>query len=395
MYVCPSSSIRDGHMQSIGGLCIGRAGGRAFAIDDLCCHSDASLSQGDMEDLRGSFHATSAPPAAAAEAAAGAGVCVRCPKHRRKFGGGLYFSTTTGYAFTKAAPWAEFNACWRAGVWDVREADGYLYRSLQAANAVPKRPPKPKKRRPEDHVAWIVTSRQDISKDSFLMQLQRGGASAGGGARSLISRMKAMLTNAATHPPCWHVDIGVESGARYISRPYTPLSSSEEFEKGQLLLLVKVYPSGAFTPLLATKAKADTVFCSPLQPTLSLPPNTPCLTAAFGGTGVAPIYQLSRSFLASGRRVQLLAFNHTPEDYLGKQQLDALQAEYPLLLDCTAFFTRDAPDNRISDDKITKHAPAAPGATAVVCGPLGMLEAARLALLRAGYHSADIHLLDA
>ena len=394
IYVCPSSSICDGQMHSMGGLCIGRLGGRAFAIDDQCCHSDASLSKGDMEDLCGAFHSTTAPRTAAS-AAAGAGVCVRCPKHRRKFGGGLYFSTTTGYAFTKEAAWASFDACWRAGVWEVREVEGCLYRSLQPTNAVPKRPPKQMKRRPADHAPWAVASRQDISKDSFIMQLQRSGASAGGGVMSLLSGMRSLMRNTAPHPPCWHVDIGVESGSRYISRPYTPLSTAEEFEKGQLLLLVKVYPTGAFTPLLAAKAKGDTVFCSPVQPTLSLPSDTPCLTAAFGGTGFAPIYQLARSFLVSGRRVQLLAFNHTTEDYLGKQQIDALQADFPQLLSCTAFFTSGTPENRISADKAVKHAPAGPGTAAVVCGPLGMLEASRIALLRAGYHNTDIHLLDA
>ena len=58
-----------------------------------------SLSLGDMEDLNFDFQLTSAP--AAADGAAAAGWCVRCPKHRKKFCGGLYFSTTTGHAYVK------------------------------------------------------------------------------------------------------------------------------------------------------------------------------------------------------------------------------------------------------------------------------------------------------
>ena len=58
-----------------------------------------SLSLGDMEDLNFDFQLTSAP--ADADGAAAAGWCVRCPKHRKKFCGGLYFSTTTGHAYVK------------------------------------------------------------------------------------------------------------------------------------------------------------------------------------------------------------------------------------------------------------------------------------------------------
>ncbi len=56
-----------------------------------------SLSLGDMEDLNFDFQLTSAPAAGAAAA----GWCVRCPKHRKKFCGGLYFSVTTGHAYVK------------------------------------------------------------------------------------------------------------------------------------------------------------------------------------------------------------------------------------------------------------------------------------------------------
>ena len=56
-----------------------------------------SLALGDMEDLRFDFHLTSAPT----DDAAAAGWCVRCPKHRKKFCGGLYFSVASGHAYVK------------------------------------------------------------------------------------------------------------------------------------------------------------------------------------------------------------------------------------------------------------------------------------------------------
>ena len=61
-----------------GGAAAGQHG--LSAIGDVCPHKRALLSDGDIEDL-----------------GQGPGLCVRCPKHRRKFnGGGLYFSLADG-----------------------------------------------------------------------------------------------------------------------------------------------------------------------------------------------------------------------------------------------------------------------------------------------------------
>jgi ferredoxin-NADP reductase len=76
----------------------------------------------------------------------------------------------------------------------------------------------------------------------------------------------------------------------------------------------------------------------------------------------------------------LLAFNHTPQDYLGAEQLRQLQQTLdsdPQLMRCSAFFTRDCPANRIDAQKVLACAPVAAGAAVVVCGPAGFLEASR------------------
>jgi hypothetical protein len=53
---------------------------------------------------------------------------------------------------------------------------------------------------------------------------------------------------------CFHVDIGLETDDNhYIARPYTPLSTEEEYHKGTMSLVVKTYTQGKFTPLLAAK----------------------------------------------------------------------------------------------------------------------------------------------
>lgn len=58
--------------------------GTFYAIDNVCAHKKASLCLGDIEDL--ASHSAE-------------GLCVRCPKHRGKFCGGLYFDLHTGLKF--------------------------------------------------------------------------------------------------------------------------------------------------------------------------------------------------------------------------------------------------------------------------------------------------------
>ena len=84
-----------------------------------------SLALGDMEDLRFDFHLTSAPT----DDAAAAGWCVRCPKHRKKFCGGLYFSVASGHAYVKGtsrlrSPAARACAVWACGTRVTRHGAG-------------------------------------------------------------------------------------------------------------------------------------------------------------------------------------------------------------------------------------------------------------------------------
>jgi hypothetical protein len=65
----------------------------------MTLHYRCSLALGDMEDLQFDYQLTSA----GADGGAAAGWCVRCPKHRKKFCGGLYFSVNTGHAYVKGA----------------------------------------------------------------------------------------------------------------------------------------------------------------------------------------------------------------------------------------------------------------------------------------------------
>ena len=71
--VCPSKDLKDGTatVAKVDGVEVGiwRVDGRLFALANECAHKAASLHRGDIEDIDG------------------VGLCIRCPKHRKKFAG--------------------------------------------------------------------------------------------------------------------------------------------------------------------------------------------------------------------------------------------------------------------------------------------------------------------
>jgi nitrite reductase/ring-hydroxylating ferredoxin subunit len=89
--------------------------GNFYAIDNTCAHKKANLCLGDIEDL--SSHNAQ-------------GLCVRCPKHQKKFCGGLYFDLHTGLFFFRLsnpkgqaltkAPTPHLDPTWKLATFDVK-----------------------------------------------------------------------------------------------------------------------------------------------------------------------------------------------------------------------------------------------------------------------------------
>ena len=91
-------------------------GGGIHALGGDCPHRQAQLAVGDIED-------------------GGTGACcVICPRHRKRFEGGLRFDVETGRAFLRggaAAACEEFDRTWRLPVHDVLVVGGELFVSLE------------------------------------------------------------------------------------------------------------------------------------------------------------------------------------------------------------------------------------------------------------------------
>lgn len=113
----PTKGLRRHVLQPSGdAVCIVSSGSGATqtlrAIGDVCPHKDASLSEGDIED---------------SDSARGA--CVKCPRHRKKFAGGLNFSAETGRAWvtSPSACWTKFDSEWAVPVFEVVVSEGQVH----------------------------------------------------------------------------------------------------------------------------------------------------------------------------------------------------------------------------------------------------------------------------
>lgn len=114
----------------------------------LCPHKKADLSIGDIED--GSGAAACAGAGAGEDAAKGRGCSVKCPRHRKKYPGGLNFSAADGKAWVADASVCDpsFDAEWSVPVfgWKI-EGDMLLVSAEPVSGVVPPPPP------PEDDAA--------------------------------------------------------------------------------------------------------------------------------------------------------------------------------------------------------------------------------------------------
>lgn len=84
------------------------------ALGGLCAHKGGRMALGDIED----------------GGSGGGGACsIVCPRHRKRFEGGLRFDVETGAAFLAqgAAAADEFDAAWRLPVHEVRVLNGAVY----------------------------------------------------------------------------------------------------------------------------------------------------------------------------------------------------------------------------------------------------------------------------
>ncbi|KAH7850023.1 hypothetical protein Vadar_026632 [Vaccinium darrowii] len=171
-----------------------------------------------------------------------------------------------------------------------------------------------------------------------------------------------------------------EGKAKYVIRPYTPISDPDS--KGYFDLLIKVYPEGKMSQHFASLKPGDVVEVKgPIEKLRYSPNMKKQIGMIAGGTGITPMLQVIEAILKNPddkTQVSLLYANVSPDDILLKQKLDVLAAGYPNL---KIFYTVDNPSKNwkggsgyISKDMVVKGLPAPSDDTLIlVCGPPGLM----------------------
>lgn len=197
-----------------------------------------------------------------------------------------------------------------------------------------------------------------------------------------------------------HVSIKATVDGAAVQRSYTPTSNNSD--KGILELVIKVYPEGLLTgKYLANLSVGDEVmFRGPKGAMRYKRGLCKKIGMLAGGTGITPMYQLIRAICEDPRdttEVILIYANRTEGDILLREELERFARQYPLnlkihyLLDNppenwtygVGFVTKDLMAEKFPD-------PQAEGSKVMLCGPPGMVNAAKKGLVDLGYEKAGL-----
>ncbi|XP_062981855.1 cytochrome b5 reductase 4 isoform X2 [Elgaria multicarinata webbii] len=154
------------------------------------------------------------------------------------------------------------------------------------------------------------------------------------------TRLFSLMLPPGTHlqvPVGYHVYLRQTITGTEIVKPYTPVSSSlvstfkkpSQNDKAHIFFMIKIYPSGLFTPVLDTLEIGEYIFLSNPEGNFmtSQIQNVEDLFLLAGGTGFTPMVKLLNYALTSSsslRAVKLIFFNKTEDDILWRNQLEQL-----------------------------------------------------------------------
>lgn len=132
-----------------------------------------------------------------------------------------------------------------------------------------------------------------------------------------------------------------------VFRPYTPVSDNGKLVQDELLhillilvldlpgtvtFMVKKYPNGKGSGKMHSLKPGDSLKFKPLHEFDYKPNQFSSLTLIAGGSGITPIYQLTRAILNNPKdktKLALVYANNTEEDILLRKEFDELAAKYP------------------------------------------------------------------
>ncbi|BCR91640.1 putative cytochrome b5 reductase [Aspergillus chevalieri] len=193
-----------------------------------------------------------------------------------------------------------------------------------------------------------------------------------------------------------HVAIKAVINGETVSRSYTPTSNNTDL--GRLELVIKCYPDGLLTgKYLANLQIGDTVqFRGPKGAMKYSRGLCKKIGMIAGGTGITPMYQLIRAICeddADETEVSLVYANRAEGDILLRRELEAFAKAYPRKL--RIWYMLDQPEKGwkygsgyVTPDVMREKLPgAAPDTRIMLCGPPGMVNAAKKGLVGLGFQA--------
>lgn len=293
-----------------------------LAMDNRCPHKAASLHRsGDIEDLGDEL-----------------GLCLRCPKHKGKFGGGLMVSFKTGKCVTRSpCSRSKKVAEWSVQPFETKEVDNHVFIRIKpnkaSGGATVSGPPQVTTM--SSSLPASVESIRQISPDAYRILLA-------------LQRHEDHEIFAVPVATMWHIWLCVGD----VSREYTPISSNMDTAKsGEIELLIKVYDDGSMSKKIRKLRVSDKVLVSAPRTTLHVQELDTGGGLRFnllaGGTGIAPCLQLLRRAQAVGASASLLYSVWTTDDLLLSAELEELETIWSELhsqakLSLTLILTRES-----------------------------------------------------
>ncbi|CEI62105.1 hypothetical protein FVEN_g3138 [Fusarium venenatum] len=191
-----------------------------------------------------------------------------------------------------------------------------------------------------------------------------------------------------------HVTIKADVRGETVARSYTPVSNNSDL--GVLELVIKVYPDGKLTNnYLAHLEVGDEVLFRGPKGAMKYQPNI-CnkIGLIAGGTGITPMFQVIRAVCEHDRdttEISLIYANRTEQDILLREELDKFARRYPK--NFKVYYILDEPPSGweyglgyVTQELMKEKMPAPSMDSKVfLCGPPGMVNASKKALVGLGY----------
>ncbi|WP_370325419.1 ferredoxin reductase [Euzebya sp.] len=180
-----------------------------------------------------------------------------------------------------------------------------------------------------------------------------------------------------------HVQIKVSLDGVVRTRHFS-ISSSAHRDDGRFTLTVKAHDEGYVSRFLHTHARTGLVVeVSEPRGEFTLPdPRPDHLLLVSGGSGITPVMAMLRTLVDEGHegRVTFLHYARTNADRIFATELEDLAGRVDALDVVQVLTGEEVPDSRLQGRLVVEHldevAKGWADATAFVCGPAGMLEAA-------------------